>query len=133
MTSLDFGLVTQIRRASLDARPMRIGRSASNILLASNPEALISLGRLVTALFAVLAVYLDPTQPAPFLVKSQVTLGLYVVFSLLLVIFPVRKSLDSPVHLGVHFIDVAILGFLTFLTNELSSPFFPSRRLYCLP
>ncbi len=124
MTSLEFGLVTQIRRAGLDARPMRIGRSASNILLASNPEALISFGRLVTALFAVLAVYLDPIQPAPFLVKSQVTLGLYVIFSLLLVIFPVRKSLDSPVHLGVHFIDVAILGFLAFLTNELSSPFF---------
>jgi signal transduction histidine kinase len=124
MASLDFGLVAKGQPAGLGADPTRIGRSTKNLMLASNPETLINISRLVTAVFAVLAVYLDPIQPAPFLVESQVTLGLYMAFSLLLVIFPVRKALDSPLHLGIHIIDVAILGFLAFLTNELSSPFF---------
>ncbi len=124
MTSLDFGLVTRMRRAGSDARPMRIGRSARNFLLASDPEALINVGRLVTALFAVLAIYLDPTDPASFLTESEVILGLYMVLSLLLVVFPLSKSLDSPVHLLVHLIDAVILGCLAFLTDELTSPFF---------
>ena len=124
MTSLDFGPVAQVRRTGLDVHPMRIGRSARKLLLASDPEALINIGRLVTALFAVLAIYLDPTDPASFLVQSQVVLGLYMVLSLLLVVFPLRKPLDSPVHFLVHIIDAIILGCLAFLTDELTSPFF---------
>ncbi len=125
MASLDFGLVAQLKRAGFGVDPMNpVGKSTRNFLLAANPEWLISVGRLVTALFAVLAVYLDPTQPAAFLDELQVTLGLYAVFSILLVLFPLRKSLDSPVHLIVHIVDAAVVGWLALLTNELTSPFF---------
>lgn len=127
MASLDFGSIARVNGSGPGGNPARVkaGRSTRNFLLAADPEWLISVGRLVTALFAVLAVYVDPTQPAAFLYESQVTLGLYMVFSLLLVLFPWRRSLDSPVHLIVHIVDAGVFGWLALLTNELTSPFFP--------
>ncbi|CAN7717979.1 histidine kinase [Rhizobium sp. LjRoot98] len=125
MARLVSGPVTQANRSSSSSGPARrAGGLTRNFLLAADPEWLISIGRFVTALFAVLAVYLDPTQPAVFLDESQTSLGLYVVFSLLLVVFPLRMPLDSPIHLIVHLVDAAVLGWLAFLTNELTSPFF---------
>ncbi|MCF8709003.1 sensor histidine kinase [Rhizorhapis sp. SPR117] len=93
-------------------------------MLGSDPEWLIGIGRLITALFAVVAIYLDPTQPAVFMREAKVTLALYVIFALLMVLFPLRRPLDSTVHIAVHSVDVLVLGWLAFLTNELTSPFF---------
>src|SRR3546814_7888039 len=80
--------------------------------------------RLVTSLFAVVAMHLDPTQPAAFRHESKVIIGLYVAFSLLMVLFPLRRPLDSKIHLAVHSVDIAVLGCLAVLTDELASPFF---------
>ena len=101
-----------------------IGSAIRNGLLAADPEWLIGIARLVTAIFAVLAIYLDPTQPTAFVGESQVTLALYVILSMLLVVFPLRAPLDSPVHLVTHLVDLAVLGWLSLLTSELTSPFF---------
>src|SRR3546814_2495794 len=79
---------------SQNAVPWRRGRTG-NMLLACDPEWLIGVGRLVTSLFAVVAMHLDPTQPAAFRHESKVIIGLYVAFSLLMVLFPLRRPLDS--------------------------------------
>lgn len=93
-------------------------------LLRTDPERLICLGRVITAAFAILAIYLDPTRPNSMLYESRVVLCLYLLLSVALVIFPLRYSFISPVHLLIHGIDAAVVGWLTFLTNELASPFF---------
>ena len=93
-------------------------------LAASDPDRLIAIGRLVTSLFAVVAVYLDPTQPARYLEVSATVLGFYVLFAVAIVFFPTQRPLDSEVHLISHGVDVIVLGGLSFLTNELTSPFF---------
>lgn len=91
----------------------------------ADPEWLISAGRLVTVLFAALAIYLDPTRPAGFLAEAHLLLGSYIAFSLWLALTPPRWPLESKAHLIIHGIDLLALGALVYLTDELSSPFFP--------
>ncbi|HEX7872332.1 MAG TPA: histidine kinase [Sphingobium sp.] len=93
--------------------------------LGIDPEWLICTGRLLAALFAALAIYLDPTRPARSLEDAHYVLGAYVVFSLIVTVFPPSKALASPIHLISHAIDILALGMLVYLTDELSSPFFP--------
>jgi signal transduction histidine kinase len=90
----------------------------------SDPEKLIRVGRLVTSIFAALAIYLDPTQPARSLAEVQVILATYLAFALLLVLLPVQRPIDSRAHIVTHLIDIVVLGWLAFLTDELTSPFF---------
>ena len=42
-----------------------------NALLITDPERLINYGRVVTASFAIIAIYLDPTQPSVFRAESH--------------------------------------------------------------
>jgi signal transduction histidine kinase len=91
----------------------------------ADPERLISTGRLVSALFASLAIYLDPTRPARSLDEVHLVLGAYVAFSLSLTLFPTRKPVNHPIHLLIHGADVLALATLVYLTDELDSPFFP--------
>jgi signal transduction histidine kinase len=97
---------------------------ARDWLLSTDPERLICIGRLVTAVFAMLAIYLDPTRPNSFLYESRAVLVVYLFLSAVLVLRPLRQPLDHPVHLITHVVDAAVVGWLTFLTNELASPFF---------
>ncbi|WP_395394372.1 histidine kinase [Novosphingobium sp. BL-8A] len=97
---------------------------ARNALLVTDPNRLIALGRVVTACFAILAIYLDPTRPGRLLPEARQILGFYFVFSLVLLVAPVRRPVDSPIHFLFHVADTAILGWLAFLTDELTSPFF---------
>jgi signal transduction histidine kinase len=92
--------------------------------LIADPERLINYGRCVTAVFAVIALYLDPTNPAEYRNQSDKVLAIYLLISIFFVIFPSKRSVSSPTHLFIHVIDIAILGTLAFLTNELTSPFF---------
>lgn len=123
MASLDCGREAAIARTQPNNILKRFARSG-DWLLGAEPERLISIGRLVTAAFAILAIYLDPTHPVSLLYESRVILSLYILFSVLLVIYPLRKPLDSSVHFLVHVIDAVILAWLTLLTDELTSPFF---------
>ena len=105
-------------------RPGRL-RLLAKQYIGADPEWLISNGRLVSALFAALAIYLDPTQPAKSLSDAHIVLAAYVAFSLFLTLRPLRKPLGSPAHLLTHGLDVLALGLLVYLTDELDSPFFP--------
>lgn len=120
-----------ITQPTRNEAPVRAHRPAKEFaggarewLLRTDPERLICLGRVITAAFAILAIYLDPTRPNSLLYESRVVLCLYLLLATALVIFPLRYSFVSPVHLLIHGIDAAVVGWLTFLTNELVSPFF---------
>lgn len=108
---------------TFDATASGLSR-ARNVLLITDTNRLISYGRLVTAVFAVIAIYLDPTQPVRYRTEAQDVLAVYLVLAILLVALPIRRPVDSLVHFAVHALDTAILGWLAFLTNELTSPFF---------
>jgi signal transduction histidine kinase len=110
------------RRRSVVARPALIW--LRRLRFASDPEKLIAVGRLVTSLFAAIAIYLDPTQPARSLAEVQAILGAYLLFALALVLRPAQLPIDSNVHVVTHAIDIFVLGWLAFLTDELTSPFF---------
>jgi signal transduction histidine kinase len=92
-------------------------------LLLADPDWIISVGRLAVALLAMLAIYLDPTQPAEFLWQSQIVLGFYCAFALLLVMFRWITNSQSLWHLIPYAIDALVLGWLAMLTSELTSPF----------
>ncbi|NIJ16040.1 sensor histidine kinase [Sphingobium vermicomposti] len=106
--------------------PGGIWRSLRERLRVSpSPERLISTGRLVAVLFAALAIFLDPTRPAGFLNEAHYLLAVYLAFSLSLVIAPPSWPFGSSLHLISHGVDVLALAALVYLTDELSSPFFP--------
>lgn len=100
-----------LRSAILDSRYM------------SDPEWLIGLGRLVTAAFAFIAIYFDPTQPARLADEARLLTVGYVLFSLFALI-PIRWPLDSRIHLLTHAVDILVLDWLLRLTDQLTSPFF---------
>ncbi len=110
-------------RRTFEATTSGLSR-ARNALLITDPNRLISYGRLITAVFAVIAIYLDPTQPIRYRTEAQDVLAVYLALAILLVALPIRRPVDSPVHFAVHVLDTVILGWLAFLTNELTSPFF---------
>lgn len=95
-----------------------------NALLITDPERLINYGRVVTAGFAIIAIHLDPTQPSVFRAETRHVLAFYALLATFLLAFPIRRPVAHPAHLVIHLIDSAVLGWLAFLTNELTSPFF---------
>jgi Signal transduction histidine kinase len=100
-------------------------RSWSNRYVTTDPERLVSSGRLTCSLFAALAIYLDPTQPTRSVDEVYRVLWCYVAFSLLLAIFPSRRPPGHSFHLLTHGVDVLMLATVVYLTGELDSPFFP--------
>lgn len=122
MASGNFNQITDAKHSHWPGE--RIAALARDWLLRTDPERLICIGRLLTAAFAILAIYLDPTRPNSLLYESRVVLCLYLLLSVGLIFFPLRSSFDSPAHLFIHVVDAAVVGWLTFLTNELASPFF---------
>ncbi|BAV65647.1 sensor histidine kinase [Sphingobium cloacae] len=95
----------------------------ANLLLSVDPQALIGVARMITAIFALVAIYLDPTKPGYLATEARVTLTLYFFFAVILVVRPVRRRIDHPVHLLTHGMDLLVIGGLALLTDELSSPF----------
>ncbi|WP_103730806.1 histidine kinase [Novosphingobium sp. HII-3] len=98
--------------------------TARSTLLASDPNRLISFGRFMTVAFAVLAIWLDPTQPYLYHTEVHYLLTFYLGYSALMLLAPSRRRVDSPAHLFSHVFDTVIFGCLALLTNELTSPFF---------
>lgn len=91
----------------------------------TDPEWLISWGRLISVLFAALAIYVDPTFPTRSLREAHLILAAYVLFSLYVAFRKPRRPLGSAVHLFTHGVDVCALTALVWFTDELDSPFFP--------
>ena len=110
-----------------DVQPRHAWRWFRNAVLDSryvaDPEWLIGLGRLVTAAFAVIAIYFDPTQPGRLADEARLITLVYLAFALLALV-PIRQSVDSRFHLLTHGIDIIVIGSLLHLTDDLTSPFF---------
>ena len=101
----------------------KMGATSANLLLSIDPQTLIGLTRLITSLFALIAIYLDPTKPAYLAAETRVALGLYLLFSFWLAVRPLQRRIDDPIHLLTHGIDLLVIGGLALLSDELSSPF----------
>lgn len=110
-----------------DGQPRRAWRWLRTGVLDSrymaDPEWLIGVGRLVTAAFAAIAIYFDPTQPGRLADEARLLILAYIAFSLLALI-PIRWPVDSRMHLLTHAVDIVVIGWLLHLTDELTSPFF---------
>lgn len=113
--------------AQLSADESRLARLRARIwrmMYEAQPERLIDLGRLATSSFALLAVYLDPTNPTKNINEIYEILAAYVAFSLAVVIVSPQKRLDHSVHALPSAIDVGLLGILAIISEQLDSPFF---------
>ena len=108
-----------------DRLPQRLARLFDRMRTGADPERLISMGRLVAALFAAIAIYLDPTQPARSLGEAHLVLAAYIAFSLWLALAAPHRPLAGGFHLISHGVDVLALAALVYFTDELDSPFFP--------
>lgn len=111
-------------RAGAEAAAPKVRSRPLNLLLVLDPQRLIDAGRLITAIFAVFAIYLDPTKPAYLAQETRFALALYLIFSLVFALWPLRRRLDDPIHLLTHGIDLVVISGLALLTDELTSPFF---------
>ena len=91
----------------------------------SRAERLIALGRLVLAVAAYGAIYLDPLEPARFAALPYSLLAAYCVYALALAVWTLASSTTSRrMLLATHCIDLAFFGTINFTTFGPTSPFF---------
>lgn len=91
----------------------------------SRVERIIGLGRVAFAVFAFLAIWLDPAQPAKHAGDTYLLLFLYVVYALIAALVSWRT--DTPAaNWGVvtHVTDLTVFSLLMYLTEGPTSPFF---------
>lgn len=111
------------RRWEWQDRTKRAGKMLASRLFSLPPELLIKLGRLTFSVCALLAIYLDPTQPTRNVEETYALLNVYIIYSALLVLVRFREGRNARIHYITHCIDIIVLGSLCLLTGELSSPF----------
>jgi signal transduction histidine kinase len=93
-------------------------------LLDMRSEALIDLARLALASFTLLAIYLDPTQPARHATAAYGILTAYLAYAIVLVWTTQYRRADHVMQAAFHLIDIATFGILMHLTQGPTSPFF---------
>jgi signal transduction histidine kinase len=81
----------------------------------------IVVARLVLACFALLAIWLDPTQPDRHPPLTYSVLALYVVYAVAVAVW---QSFYQSQYAWMHVIDVYLIGTLIYLTQGPTSPFF---------
>jgi signal transduction histidine kinase len=88
-------------------------------------ERLVALGRLVLAASSLLAIWLDPAEPAKYAGLTYSLLAGYLAYALLLMIWAALAHWFSRyVGLATHLIDLAISATLVYLTEGSASPLF---------
>jgi signal transduction histidine kinase len=88
-------------------------------------ERLIAVGRVVLAASSLLAIWLDPSEPARYAETTYSLLAGYLVYALLLIIWATVADLFSrPLGLVSHLVDLAIFSVLLYLTEGSASPLF---------
>lgn len=102
--SADYGMSSIARRNPF--------RGWDRFHLAADPDWLIAGGRLISVLFAALAIYLDPTRPTRSLSAAHIVLAAYLLFSIGKAIRLIRRPTASINHLVEHGLDVVALAFL---------------------
>ncbi len=85
------------------------------------PGTVIADARLVLACFALLAIWLDPTQPDRHPPLTYSVLALYVAYAIAVA---VSQSFSQSQYPWTHVIDVYLIGTLIYLTQGPTSPFF---------
>jgi signal transduction histidine kinase len=81
----------------------------------------VVVARFVLACFALLAIWLDPTQPDRYPELTYSILALYVGHATVAALW--QRASQGP-NLPAHFADVALIGVLIYLTQGPTSPFF---------
>lgn len=113
----DAPVTNQVREYLDHASSLRWLRAISALRLVAH-------SRLVLALFALLAIYLDPTQPMRSSEIAYFILATFVVYSGLLAAALERFALSHPAAYLVHGVDILTFGVVLFLTDGPTSPFF---------
>ena len=102
------------------------GRFRQKIHLYLRPaDTLIAHGRALLALFFLLSVWIDPSEPTRFAEATYQILAGYAAYSLFLCIPRLRRAaLGSLIHVTAHIVDLVVFAILMFLTQGPTSPFF---------
>lgn len=93
-------------------------------LLPYDPRQVVAYSRLALAGFALLAVYVDPTQPGRYSSLAYMILAGYVVYAAIFAVAVNYETFENKGPLFRHLLDIAVCAALTFLTNGPTSPFF---------
>jgi signal transduction histidine kinase len=94
-------------------------------MLTSRVERLVAGGRVVLASFSLLAIYLDPAEPAKFADLTYGVLALYVAFSIGVAAWTwPRVTQPLAWTVTTHVIDLAFFSALIYFTEGPTSPFF---------
>lgn len=101
-----------------------VGIPLSLLPYVANPAHLINGGRLIVAVFAVAAIYLDPTQPANLLDAAYWILGGYALYAVVLLFVRPPIRLESAFNIVTIMVDIVVIAGLIYITGELESPFF---------
>ncbi|MBC9031176.1 ATP-binding protein [Sphingomonas sp. JC676] len=102
----------------------RFGAPLSLQPYVTNPEHLINGGRLIVSVFAVAAIYIDPTQPANLLDEAYWILGGYAFYAFVLLFVRPPAPLEDAFNVITIMVDVLVVAVLIYITGELESPFF---------
>jgi signal transduction histidine kinase len=100
---------------------MRLGPHPTSRLAA---ERMIAVARVLLASTSLLAIWLDPAEPARF---AEVTYGVhtgYLTYSFILAASTRRREIGPTFVLATHIFDVAVFSVFQYLTLGPSSPFF---------
>lgn len=85
---------------------------------------LINVSRAALAVVAVVAMYLDPTQPLRFADVAYDVLAVYLAFALLVLILDVAGREVPALNVGLHLVDLGVCSIVLYFTEGPSSPFF---------
>jgi signal transduction histidine kinase len=92
-------------------------------LLELSADQLIAFSRVVLAIFALVAIWLDPTQPATAARTTYAILTIYLVYSIAVVLI-VHATVATNASWFIHAIDISTFSLLMHLTDGPTSPFF---------
>ncbi len=95
-----------------------------NLLLEVTPARLVAVGRLVLATFSLLAIYIEPIQPAEHTSITYVILTAYIVYAGVLGASAFLIKVGSRAAMAAHAVDVSVFAALIHLTDGPTSPFF---------
>jgi signal transduction histidine kinase len=93
--------------------------------LQTRTDRFIAAGRAVIALFALAAIWIDPSQPAGAADVTYALLVGYLAFAGGILLASRRETLwSAEIGLGSHIVDLAVFSTIMFLTEGATSPFF---------
>ncbi|MBI3401932.1 MAG: hypothetical protein HY048_10970 [Acidobacteria bacterium] len=93
-------------------------------IFAGRTERTIAASRVVLAAWSLFAIWLDPTEPARYVVQTYSLHALYVLYSISLAAVMWNRSTTGRLPLATHIADVVLFSVFQYLTLGPSSPFF---------